>query len=202
MAGLQKGWCHMASPILNIVPEAIGAWLSLPDSIAAPAPADRTKQTTFRLAAGDITKMTSVARRQLTFELWSCVMGVPPPVPGCGHRNQNVAAGTLMGLKDAHALFQGIERPLAEDDNGAGVLAFIVKPTAMYEYDSGSLVSVALKIVVPQDVVFVVYVRLDNPDAALEDMTGTVTHWGFVEADKNDPTLPVEYDSRYRKRLW
>jgi hypothetical protein len=113
-----------------------------------------------------------------------------------------MSRAVLSGLKDAHALFRGIERPLAEDDDGANVLAYVVKPTTMYEYDSNSMVSVALKITVPQDVVFVVYVRLDNPDAAPEDMTGIVTHWGFVEADKDDPTLPTEYNSRYRQRLW
>ena len=145
--------------------------------------------------------MTNVARRQLTFELWSVVLGLPPPVPGCGHRNQNVT-GSLSGLKDAHALFRGIKRPLAEDDNGTNVLAYVVKPKFMYEYDSGSMVSVALKVAVPQDVVFVVYVRLDNPEAALASLTGTVTHWGFVEADGSDPTLPVEHNSRYRQRLW
>ncbi len=144
-------------------------------------------------------KMVSVARRQLTFELWSVVLGLPPPVPGCGHRNRQ-ATGKLSGLKDAHALFRGIERPLAEDDDGCNILAYVIKPTAMYEYDTASMVSVALMVGVPQDVVL--YVRLDNPDAAPEDMTGTVTHWGFVEADKADPTLPLEYNTRYRTRLW
>lgn len=145
--------------------------------------------------------MTQVSRRQLTFELWSVVLGLPPPVPGCGHRNRGIT-GTLCGLENAHAVFRGIERPLAEDDDGSDVLAYILKPEWMHQYDGASMVSVALKVAVPQDVVFVVYVRLSNPSAPLEDLTGTVTHWGFVEADKDDPTLPVEYNSRYRTRLW
>jgi hypothetical protein len=62
--------------------------------------------------------------------------------------------------------------------------------------------SVALKVAVPQDVVFVVYVRLNNLDDNPKAMVGTVTHWGFVEADKDDPTLPIEHSSRYRTRLW
>lgn len=81
------------------------------------------------------------------------------------------------------------------------MLAYVLKPAAMYEYD-GSMVSVALKVAVPQDVVFVVYVRLNNLGGDPNAMVGTVTHWGFVEADQDDPMLPVDYSSRYRTRLW
>lgn len=189
----------MANPTLNVVPEAIGAWLDLPETVHAPSEIDRTVHCIYRLSMGDVTKMARSHRRQLTFELWSIVLGVPPPVPGCAHRNRK-AAGRLVRLADAHALFKGIERPLAEDDEGANVLAYVLKPEFMYEYDP-DMVSVALKIAVPQDVVFVVYVRLNNPEGE-PACAGTVTHWGFVEADKNDPTLPADYSSRYRARLW
>jgi hypothetical protein len=64
------------------------------------------------------------------------------------------------------------------------------------------MVSVALKVAVPQDVVFVVYIRLNNLGGKHETVVGTVTHWGFVEADPNDPMLPIDYSSRYYTRLW
>jgi hypothetical protein len=121
-------------------------------------------------------------------------------VPGCRHRNRKVV-GDLTRLREAHALFKGINRPLAEDNDGAQVLAYVLKPSFMYEYDPG-MVSVALKIPVPQDVVFVVYVRLNNLGDGSGAMVGTITHWGFVEADPGNPMLPVEYSSRYRSRLW
>lgn len=191
----------MNTNVLNVVPEAVGAWLALPSTVAGPSPADKSKMQDFRLATGDVVKMANASRRQLVFELWSAVLGLPPPVPGGWHRNKTVI-GPLSGLKDAHALFRGIERALAEDDDGSDVLAYVIKPEWMYEYDASSMVSVALKVGVPQDVVFVVYVRIDNPDVAPAEMTGVVTHWGFVEADKNDLTLPAEYNSRYRTRMW
>jgi hypothetical protein len=190
----------MVGHTLNVVPEAIGAWLALPGTVEAPSAADRSVPCIYRLGTTDIIKMTNLSRRQLVFELWSCVLGLPPPVPGCGHRNRNTQ-GNLTRLGEAHALFRGIKRPLAEDDEGANVLAYVLKPEFMYEYD-GNMVSVALKVAVPQDVVFVVYVRLNNLGDDPKAMIGTVTHWGFVEGDENDPTLPTEYSSRYRTRLW
>jgi len=190
----------MARRTLNVVQEAVGAWLDLPATVEAPSEADRTISCIFRLSSSDSVKMARACRRQPIFELWSCVLGVPPPVPGCKHRNRRVA-GRLTRLKEAHALFKGIKRPLAEDDDGAQVLAYVLKPEFMYEYDPG-MVSVALRVSVPQDVVFVVYVRLNNLGDGSDAMVGTITHWSFVEADQDNPMLPVEYSSRYRNRLW
>jgi hypothetical protein len=188
-------------PGLTPVPEGTGNWLNSPERVTAPSPGDRSIPCIFRLSARDYSKLARAGRRQLNFELWSVVLGVPPPVPGCDHRNRDVK-GELTCLNDAHALFRGIERPLAEDDDGAEVLAYIQKPRFFYEYDP-NMVSVALKSPVPDDLVFVTYARLDEVAPGTETTTkGTITHWGFVEADRSDPTLPVGYLTRYRERLW
>jgi hypothetical protein len=190
----------MTDSILNLVPETIGAWLALPAQVRAPSPEDKFNLCNLRLGTADVLTMARSGRRQLTFEVWSCVLGLPPPIPGCGARNRNMA-GQLTGLEGAHALFQGLQRPLAEDDEGANVLAYILKPKFAYCYDA-HMVSAALKIAVPQDVVFVVYVRLDDACDGPDSDRGTVTHWGFVEADQTSPELPIEFSSRYRTRLW
>jgi hypothetical protein len=62
---------------------------------------------------------------------------------------------------------------------------------------------------VPDDLVFVTYVRLDyssddehvgrtNPHST----RGVITHWQFVEADVSTRSLPIDDKERYRKRLW
>ena len=109
--------------------------------------------------------------------------------------------GALTCLNQAHALFRGIKRPLAEDDEGADVLAYVLKPALFFEY-SPDMVSVALKVPVPEGNVFVAYARLQGLDGGPDEARGRITHWGFVEADKSDPDLPVDYASRYRTRLW
>jgi hypothetical protein len=189
----------MAAKVLNITPKD-GSWLDFPTTVSAPSPEDRAVLCDFALGSGDAVTMARIGRRQLTFELWSMILGVEPPIIGCERRNRKIRGG-LTKLADAHALFKGIKRPLAEDDEGAEVLAYVLKPKFMYE-NSPDMVSVALKVAVPQDVVFVVYARLnkatDGPNAA----RGTVTHWHFVEADPASPALPVDFSSRYRAQLW
>ena len=189
-----------ANPGQRAVAEGAGQWLRFPERIVAPSPEDKSVPCIFRLSDRDILKMVRLGRRQLVFELWSIILGLPPPVPGCEHRNRGIA-GELTRLNDAHALFQGIERPLAEDNNGEEVLAYVQKPHFLYEY-APNMVSVASKVPVPGDLVFVTYARLDNAVGGPRGARGTITHWGFVEADSSDPELPVNHSSRYRKRLW
>ena len=115
------------------------------------------------------------------------VFGDPPPVPGVGDRNDMIP-GALISIRDAHACFRGINRPLAEDDEGRDVIAYVTRPHFFYQYDP-DMVSVALKVPVPRDLVFAVYARLIDPkNVAASDPLGVITHWGFVETDKVDPT--------------
>jgi hypothetical protein len=131
----------------------------------------------------------------------SHALGVAPPVPGVHHRNPSAPEG-LVGLQDAHACFQGIKRPLAEDDDGDNVIAYVSRPRFLYEYDP-NMVSVAVKRPTPRDVVFVAYARLAQAGVSpIGGTLGTITHWGFVEADRSERSLPIHYSSRYRTRLW
>jgi len=187
----------MADKILHLVANQTPEWLDFPPTVSAKSPDDPNARIELALASGDAVRMARIGRRQLTFEMWSMILGVEPPVPGVGHRNRNIS-GPLSSLMDAHALFQGIERPLAEDDEGADVLAYVIKPKFMYE-NNPNMVSVALKVPVPQDLVFVAYARLAQ---AKEGLRGTLTHWHLVEADTKDPLLPVDFSTRYRARLW
>jgi len=199
MAVAQKAGCRMAAKVLNVVRQ-LGSWLDFPATVQAPSPEDRAVLCDFVLGSADAATMARIGRRQLTFEMWSMILGVEPPVIGCARRNWKTQ-GELTRLAEAHALFKGIERPLADDDDGSDVLAYVLNPKFMYE-NSPDMVSVALKVAVPQDVVFVVYARLNKASGGPNGARGTVTHWHFVEADPAFPTLPVDFSSRYRTRLW
>jgi hypothetical protein len=197
--GSAESGVRMVAKVLNIGSKP-GAWLAFPTTIQAPSPEDRAVLCDLNLGFADAVTMARIGRRQLTLEMWSIILGVEPPVIGCAHRNKKTK-GELTKLADAHALFKGIKRPLADDDNGSEVMAYVLKPNFMYE-NNADMVSVALKVVVPQDVVFVVYARLSNGGDGPNGARGTVTHWHFVEADPVSPMLPVDYSSRYRIRLW
>jgi hypothetical protein len=180
---------------------APGDWLRVPSSLQAPSPFDRSIFCRLKISHNDIRKAARAGRRQLVFDLWGMILGSPPPVPGVGARN-DLIPGPLTSIADAHACFRGIQRPLSEDNDGRDVIAYVLRPRFFYEYDP-DMVSVALKVPVPSDLVFVVYARLYDPDSiAASGPIGVITHWGFVEADRADRKLPVKHASRYRTRLW
>ena len=86
---------------------------------------------------------------------------------------------------------------------GERVLAYVLRPRTYYVYEP-SMVCVAAKQAVPSDVVFVAYVRLDEPFGTGFPLNkGVLTHWQFVEADSDGQVLlPVEFQTRYHKRMW
>jgi hypothetical protein len=189
------------STLLSDVGVSHGEWLKFPNSVHAPSPFDRKVLCRLKISHNDTRKAARAGRRQPAFDLWSIVLGYPPPVPGVGARN-DLIPGALTSIAEAHACFRGIQRPLAEDDDGRDVIAYILRPRFFYEYDP-NMVSVALKVPVPRDVIFVVYARLSKADdVATAGPVGVITHWGFVEADSANPKLPVKYSSRYRTQLW
>ena len=180
---------------------SIGSWLQFPSTIPAPSPFDRNRLCKLRLSTNDVRKAARAGRRQPAFELWSGVIGCPPPVPGVDRRN-SPGPLDLSPLIGAHACFRGIERPLAEDDDGSNVIAYVLRPRFFYEYDP-NMVNLALRVPVPRDLVFVTYARLLEQDGEGDEPVGVITHWGFVEADpKTNLRLPINSATRYRERLW
>lgn len=179
------------------------AWLTFPTFVAAPAPYDRTQTCQFRLPPHDAHKASVNGRQQIIMQLWSIVLGAPPPVMNVESYTPNLPAKEgLTDLKRAHACFQGIERKMADDNEGEKVLVYVLKPAFFYEFQY-EMACMARKRPVPDDLIFAVYVRLDrlyaNGGSAIN---GAVSHWHFIEADPAAPMLPRDHGSRYRRRHW
>lgn len=180
------------------------AWLDLPQSVRARMPTDRGRVCEFGLPVDDVRKAALAGRRQMLMELWGVVIGEPPPVPNVSTWGPNRPASEgLSRLELAHACFQGIQRPLAEDDSGEKVLVYLLKPRFFYVF-APNMVCVARKTEVPADLVFAVYVRAENPEARdPSEIVGLVTHWHFVEASGESAfMLPVNHRQRYRVQRW
>lgn len=172
-------------------------WLTLPPMIRARAPEDRNRICRVRVNAEDVIKAALHRRRQPAYEFWSVLNGKAPPVK---HFLENADDG-LTTLVDAIACFKGVRRPLAEDTDGAGIVAYILKPKYFCVYDGRPPAPLTAKDPVPDDLVFVAYVRLDEPSET-NLVRGVLTHWHFVEADPTDPRLPLGYKERYVEQLW
>jgi hypothetical protein len=185
-------------PTLNVVQ---GSWVSSPDwlnfpaALAARSPFNEADHCAFRVGRDDQFKRADHRRRQPAFNFWSVLAGKVPPVPRLVGSSDE-----LMSLVDAHACFVGLKRPLAEDRGGDNVIAYILKPRVFYAYDVAAA-GLAERKRVPHDLLFVAYVRLDEP-FALKATSGVLTHWQFVEADNTSAMLPADFGDRYTRRLW
>lgn len=194
----------MAKPTLNVIQGAWVAapnWLDFPSTVVARSPFRREQACAFRIAKEDAVKAAKARRREAAFNLWSVILGEPPRVPLVEPFNAAAAVG-LSRLDDAHACFEGLRRPCAEDTTSERMVAYILKPRFFYEYRPHPA-CVAYKAEVPADLVFAAYVKLDVPcGASGHPVKGVLTHWQFVEANDSDPLLPREANSRYDRRLW
>ena len=190
----------MKRPSLQVLPGrwiAASAWLDLPQTIAARSPFDKAEACAVRVGKEDAVKAASARRRQPIYDFWSALNGEPPRVPNA----KSLDGSGLTRLIDAHACFRGIRRPCAEDDDGAQFAAYVLKPTYLFGYVA-SMKCVAERREVPDDLVFVAYVRLDAPCAPGPGSSmGCLTHWQFVEADATG-LLPIEFSERYGERFW
>jgi hypothetical protein len=174
-------------------------WLNFPTTVSAPSPFDRLQACSFRIAKVDVVKAALARRREQAFSLWSIVLGMPPKVPLW---SAFCNTDGLTSLSDAHACFQGLKRPCAEDSIGDSLVAYILKPKFFYVYEP-SMTCVAKKEDVPGDVVFAVYARMDEPARqGRSPIKGVLSHWHFIDADKRNLSLPIGFDTRYSRRLW
>ena len=112
---LQGGW--VSSP----------DWLDFPAALAARSPYNEAAHCAFRVSRDDQFKRATNRRRQPAFDFWSVLAGKVPPVPGLVGSSDG-----LMTLVDAHACFIGLKRPLAEDQGGDNIVAYILKPKHFY----------------------------------------------------------------------
>lgn len=182
------------------------AWLDIPQTIIGLSTETKSRPMTYRIAVDSVRKALEMGHRQPLLDLWSLVLGKIPPV-NCAETKWREYQSALNPMGSAHACFRGIKRPVGDDDNGYDVYAFVTKPQATFKYVP-SLSCVIEPVQIPDDLVGVIYVRVDHPHgrkalrgASTAISRGVVTHWELVEADETG-LLPIEWETRYRTRKW
>ncbi|RUU02699.1 hypothetical protein EOD10_35875 [Mesorhizobium sp. M7A.T.Ca.TU.009.01.3.2] len=183
-------------------------WLSPPATAIGRSPFDKNRIMAYRLTTGDLQKHLDARQRQPILDLWWHVHGLVPPISGAAKFDTADSRGTR-GLGGAHACFRGLMRPAGEDDRGFDYVAFVTKPAIglKYEPSMGCLIK---KFDMPADLVFVIYARLDFPEGRRHNQMdgkppvteGVIVLWQLVECDPENPMLPIDHKSRFRRRLW
>lgn len=190
-------------------PTVKSPWQLLPQIVTGRHPLFKDRLVGFRLSQSSIVKSLQMGRRQPLFDAMSMVVGRAPNVPNISRWSGPDTGVPLTPLAKAHACFRGMKRPIGEDDRGFDTFAFVTKPQWAYKA-CVSLVCAVEPYRVPNDVVFVTYVRLDHPFSAPRmtrhtdelPVKGIITHWGFVETEPGDNNLPIGAAERYRQRIW
>lgn len=100
------------------------------------------------------------------------------------------------GVRDAVALYRGLNRPLNFEDADDGVFVYISAPKHTFRYlDSCGDLSL---LPAPLQSVFVVYASIAKPGVG--QLRGKVLWWEWVCA--NSSGLPEGCDDRYSSKVW
>lgn len=173
-------------------------WLTLPE-ITAPSPSDPDAVWRCRISPVFVERSAFIARKTPIFQLWTHVVGELPPINLIGTLRP---VPTITTLHDAYACFQGVNRPYVDEVDGKSVFVYVLGPKISIAYNP-SLACVAKAVVVPAETVLTVQVRpTSSLQKSQEGIHGIVTRLEFVTSVGDSPTLPVDHDSRYNKRLW
>ena len=163
-------------------------WQDLPQTVLGRSPFDRSHVAYYRLSKTSVAKMDIAKRRQPIFDAWTSVIGDVPPVNNSATLARHAASRRLASLSDAYACFRGVRRAVGDDKTGFDVFAFVSRPTWGVKY-TPSMSCVLSWFLIPDDLVFVAYVRLDHPSvgrygspsATGFPVRGAISHWQFVE---------------------
>jgi hypothetical protein len=108
------------------------------------------------------------------------------------------------GLIAARHLFRGLNRALDFDGDmnaDQSVFAYTWRPAFDFEWsgsrDGGSPQRIGSP---PGNRVFAVLVRQAEPNE--HEVVGSIEHWSWIREDRRLPGAPVEWEQRYKERLW
>lgn len=181
------------------------AWLDIPQTILGLSAESKTSQCGFRISTEGLRKALNVGNRQPLLDLWSLVMGEIPPV-NAARMKWHGSLSAPQSFSSAAACFRGMKRPVGNDDTGFDTYAYVTHPKVTFKY-APSMSCLIQPVTIPEDIVCVTYVRFDHPvrrpvrggERVLSG--GVITGWELVEADPV-ASLPIEWETRYRKQMW
>lgn len=126
-----------------------------------------------------------------------------------------LAADGRFGLMGAHALWQGLKRPLGFDRDAPDFYAYILRPNTSFTLASGEAGKFSLlPEQPPENCVFMVTVEIppDEKDTRLagwgskadggKPAEGMIHDWDWVPSDRHQRDQPSLPDQRFESRHW
>ena len=112
------------------------------------------------------------------------------------------------GILDAMHAFAGLNRPLmhaGDMEADKSVIVYSWRPEVDYVWTRGRFDGIPVSKTPPANRVFVVLVREEkqpNDYAGYGSIFGSIERWNWVMEDPNLLYAPVDWQSRYKRRLW
>ncbi|MDT8397350.1 MAG: hypothetical protein RQ899_01905 [Pseudomonadales bacterium] len=167
------------------------------EQVIAPSPWDPDKEVRLRVDRGIVGKLGEIASTHRIYQMYYNVCGYPPPVNNIGYyERHSTEVDDSRGIRDAHAVFQGLKRPHLKEDGDKSVLIYITKPAYIYKYKPG-MACVVARNPFPKGAVFAIYVNMDEGGD-----TGEIFNWELLKCAFDNDSLPDNYNERYDTVRW
>ena len=107
------------------------------------------------------------------------------------------------GLHHARHAFRGLKRPLMLQDDATAdesVVVYTWRSQVDYIWSGSAHSGQSENVAAPTGRVFVVLIRDEEPKDF--GVAGSIEHWNWVREDRTLAHAPVDWESRYEKKLW
>jgi hypothetical protein len=176
-------------------------WLKFPN-FSAPSGLNRKVEQQYCVSPEFVERNASISRNTPILQIWAHIFGQLPPINNISRLAAATPTPTMSTLKNAVGCFQGLKRPHDDEHDGDSVLIYVLNPLVTISFHP-DMVCLAKAVTVPKNTVLTVQVRPRHPLLAAESqLNGVLTRLEFVSSDPWDPTMPVDFGTRYARLLW
>lgn len=172
------------------------------EAIEAPG-RERSKLLRLTISQEFVDTYFSVNRLTPIFQASAHIFGRLPAINLIDRVASSKPSPTLTTLRDAYALYEGVERPHDEENNGDSVLIYVLRPEITIEHHQ-SMACQARALTPPQHSVLTALVRTDGGlHGGPNGVEGAITRLEWVFAERvGNRMLPKGADKRYGKNHW
>ncbi|MDZ7923044.1 MAG: hypothetical protein U5M23_03105 [Marinagarivorans sp.] len=141
-------------------------------------------------------EIASNGKITLALEAYYNVVGMLPPVNNIGKHETSKFPDYFGGIQRSHLVYKGLNRPCVKRGMDLELYVYISKQEYKYKYVP-DMVCPAKQVAVNDGFLFAVIVSFSDG----QNKTGEVLNWEWVESSPDDPSKPIDFESRYEKEV-
>lgn len=176
-------------------------WAKFP-ILLAPSPDNQAETVKLMVCPELISMCLQKNHRTPVYQCWAHLVATVPPVPNA-RLVPELADVSLTTLRDAHACFHGVKRPMGDDHDGGQIFVYLLRVDVTVEFSARLPVPCPAPKRLDDDLVLAVLVKREpGLQRGGEAIWGSVLKVELVETDRANPKMPIDSADRYRERKW